>query len=34
MLNQPVEMAQLRTGFAGLLGIGTQRPDLVVRFGG
>lgn len=33
MLNQPVEVASLRTEFAGLLGIGAQRPDLVVRFG-
>ena len=33
MLNQPVEVAHLRTEFASLLGIGTQRPDLVVRFG-
>jgi hypothetical protein len=33
MLNQPVEVAHLRTEFAGLLGIGAQRPDLVVRFG-
>jgi len=33
MLNQPVEVGHLRTGFASLLGIGAQRPDLVVRFG-
>jgi hypothetical protein len=33
MLNQPVEVAHLRPEFASLLGIGTQRPDLVVRFG-
>jgi hypothetical protein len=33
MLNQPVEVARLRPQFAGLLGIGAQRPDLVVRFG-
>jgi hypothetical protein len=33
MLNQTVEVAHLRTEFASLLGIGTQRPDLVVRFG-
>jgi len=26
-------VAHLRTEFASLLGIGTQRPDLVVRFG-
>jgi len=34
MLNQPVEVAPLRTEFAGQLGIGGRRPDLVVRFGG
>ena len=33
MLNQPVEVANLRTEFAALLGLGAQRPDLVVRFG-
>jgi hypothetical protein len=33
MLNQPIEVARLRTDFADLVGIGTQRPDLVVRFG-
>jgi len=33
MLNQPVEVAHLRSQFAGLLGVGAQRPDLVVRFG-
>jgi hypothetical protein len=33
MLNQPVEVAHLRPQFADLLGIGTRRPDLVVRFG-
>lgn len=33
MLNQPVEVASLRSAFAGLLGIGSDRPDLVVRFG-
>jgi hypothetical protein len=33
MLNQPVEVAHLRPQLAGLLGIGAQRPDLVVRFG-
>jgi hypothetical protein len=33
MLNQPVEVSHLRPQFAGLLGIGPQRPDLVVRFG-
>jgi len=33
MLNQPVEVAHLRPQFADLLGIGAQRPDLIVRFG-
>jgi hypothetical protein len=33
MLNQPVEVAALRPAFASFLGIGAQRPDLVVRFG-
>ncbi|MEO5796813.1 MAG: Tat pathway signal protein [Rhodoferax sp.] len=33
MLNQPVEVAELRPQFAAYLGIGTRRPDLVVRFG-
>ena len=32
-LNQPVEVAALRTQFAAFLGVGRQRPDLVVRFG-
>jgi hypothetical protein len=32
-LNQPVEEADLRPGFAQALGIGPGRPDLVVRFG-
>ncbi len=32
-LNQPVEVAALRTQFAAFLGVGQQRPDLVVRFG-
>ena len=32
-LNQPVEVAALRQQFAASLGIGKQRPDLVVRFG-
>jgi Nitroreductase family len=32
-LNQPVEVAALRPQFATYLGIGDQRPDLVVRFG-
>ena len=33
MLNQPVEVSTLRPQFAGFLGIGKRRPDLVVRFG-
>jgi hypothetical protein len=33
MLNQPVEVPTLRPRFSGFLGIGTRRPDLVVRFG-
>ena len=33
MLNQPVEVATLRPQFAGFLGLGARRPDLVVRFG-
>ncbi|MEL6555131.1 MAG: Tat pathway signal protein [Cyanobacteria bacterium J06621_11] len=32
-LNQPVEVATLRSQFANYLGIGERRPDLVVRFG-
>lgn len=32
-LNQPVEVSALRPQFANALGIGGQRPDLVVRFG-
>jgi hypothetical protein len=32
-LNQPVEVSALRPQFANYLGIGAQRPDLVVRFG-
>jgi len=32
-LNQPVEVAAVRSPFAAALGIGGQRPDLVVRFG-
>ncbi len=33
MLNQPIEVLALRPQFANHLGIGGQRPDLVVRFG-
>jgi hypothetical protein len=32
-INQPVEVAALRTQFASFLGIGDRRPDLVVRLG-
>ncbi len=32
-LNQPMEEAKLRPAFAQTLGLGTGRPDLVVRFG-
>jgi hypothetical protein len=32
-LNQPVEVAAVRPQFAAALGLGKQRPDLVVRFG-
>lgn len=32
-VNQPVEVAALRAQFAGFLGIGARRPDLVVRIG-
>jgi hypothetical protein len=33
MVNQPVEVPALRPQFAAFLGVGTRRPDLVVRFG-
>lgn len=33
MLNQPMEVSALRPQFAAALGLGDQRPDLVVRFG-
>jgi hypothetical protein len=32
-LNQPVEVPSLRAQFAGWLGVGERRPDLLVRFG-
>jgi len=32
-LNQPVEVSSIRPEFAGFLGVGGGRPDLVVRFG-
>jgi hypothetical protein len=32
-LNQPVEVATIRPEFAAWLGIGSLRPDLIVRFG-
>ena len=33
MLNQPIEVAALRAPFAASVGLGSRRPDLVVRFG-
>ncbi len=33
MINQPVEVAAARSQFAAHLGLGSKRPDLVVRFG-
>ena len=33
LLNQPVEVSAIRPEFASALGLGSQRPDLVVRFG-
>jgi len=33
MLNQPVEVAQVRRDLARGLGLGDRRPDLIVRFG-
>ena len=32
-INQPVEVAALRTQFANYLGIGNLRPDLIIRLG-
>jgi hypothetical protein len=32
-LNQPVEVGPIRPQFASALGLGSERPDLVVRFG-
>lgn len=32
-INQPVEVSELRPQFANALGVGSHRPDLVVRFG-
>ena len=32
-VNQPIEVPGVRSPFSGWLGIGTQRPDLVVRLG-
>jgi hypothetical protein len=32
-LNQPVEVGSIRPQFAAMLGLGSERPDLVVRFG-
>lgn len=33
LINQPVEVAAMRPHFSSVLGLGVQRPDLVVRFG-
>lgn len=33
LLNQPLEVSALRPQFAAMLGLGTRRPDLIVRFG-
>lgn len=33
LVNQPVEVGATRPQFAAALGLGVQRPDLVVRFG-
>jgi hypothetical protein len=32
-VNQPVEVAAIRPHFSSVLGLGAQRPDLIVRFG-
>ena len=32
-LNQPVEVSAIRPQFASAIGLGSVRPDLVVRFG-
>jgi hypothetical protein len=32
-VNQPIEVPAVRSPFAEWLGLGSQRPDLVVRFG-
>ncbi len=32
-VNQPIEVPAVRSPFAAWLGIGSQRPDLLVRFG-
>jgi hypothetical protein len=32
-VNQPVEVGSIRPQFASALGLGSSRPDLVVRFG-
>jgi hypothetical protein len=33
LVNQPVEVGSIRPQFASALGLGSQRPDMVVRFG-
>jgi hypothetical protein len=32
-VNQPIEVAALRPHFATAMGLGNERPDLIVRFG-
>jgi hypothetical protein len=32
-VNMPVELAALRPAFGSAIGLGQQRPDLVIRFG-
>ena len=33
MVNQPVEVSEVRSQLASYLGVGVRRPDLIVRFG-
>ena len=33
LLNQPLEVGAIRPQFASAMGLGNQRPDMVVRFG-
>jgi hypothetical protein len=32
-INQPVEVAAVRTQFASFLNLGERRPDIIMRFG-